>query len=141
MRIFKIALMIAMTFSALIQLVYGSNLLIFPERIGIFIGFESVKENEPLMVLTFLYAKLFYSLFLVSSVVLFLIFKNNSAGIILVIVFGINMIIAGFMSLAKSGNLIFMYADTLRGIILLILVFLYYFFYYKIIINKKNNTN
>lgn len=132
MKTSKILLLIATVVSAAIQLYYGFILLADPHNIIGFLKISPDSYNDALSVLTFMYGKLFITLFLVSTAVLFFIWKDYFAGIILTLIFGLNMVVSGLISFVNSSNLVYLIADSLRGIILVVLLYFYYKFNYKL---------
>lgn len=132
MKTSKILLLFATAVSAVIQLYYGVILLADPHNIIRFLKISPGSYNEALSVLTFMYGKLFITLFLVSGAVLFFIWKDHFAGIVLTLIFGLNMVVSGLISFANSYNLVYLLADSLRGIILVALLYFYYKFNYKL---------
>ena len=131
MKLWKYLLIAILIFSALIQLVYGSVLMIFPDKINTTINFGDLISNESVQMLIFIYGKVFISFALLSVLTAVLVIKDSPFGMIFTLGWVIGMSFGGVLSFIKTGNISYIFADLARALIIFVILILYYFMYYR----------
>jgi Ca2+/Na+ antiporter len=124
---FKHLLMLVVLLSALFQVGYGCLLLFNPTKISISLGAVDVSSNHDLMSVTRLYGKLFVTLGIMSGLVVALIQKELPIATVYTSLIGVNMIVTGVMAYAMTKNVVYLYADIVRGAAILACLYLYMF--------------
>ena len=131
MKLWKYFLVAILLFSALIQLVYGSVLMVSPDKINTTIDFGDLTLIEPVQILIFMYGKIFISLALLSVLTAVLVIKDSPFGMIFSFGWVIGMSFGGVLSFIKTGNISYIFADLARALIILVILIFYYFMYYR----------
>lgn len=131
MKLWKYLLVATLFLSALFQIGYGVFLMSSPENINSTFDFGDMILNEQLRILVFSYGRIFIMISLTSALTAIAILKNSPFGMLFALASAGTMINGGISSFSMTGDIVYLYADTVRGLFLLTLIILYYFLYYR----------
>lgn len=131
MSIVRYTLIVFLIISSVIQLFLGIQLFTNTEELLPKFGINV--ENSPesfasIKVMTNMIGKFLLNFCIITAIATFFVWKDNKAGLILSLFFGLTMVVGGLISLKSGGGTLFLLVDSVRGLIIFILSFLLLFF-------------